>query len=134
MLIVIPTYRRLDCLRWTLLSLMQAKLPPIRNERFLICIANNHPGSQDQTHAVVNEIRTQFAHLPWDWQFLNREHTLPPIDNWYSAIQDIAEKDEVVFLQGDDDLFTYWSIADRYVECVQSGADLLLTRSLYGLF
>lgn len=133
MLVVIPTYRRLDCLRWTLLSLMQAELPATRNERYLVCIANNYPDSRDQTHVIIDEVRTQFTHLPWEWRFLDREETLPPVDNWYSAIQDIAQQDEVVFLQGDDDLFTPWSIVDRYIECLQSGADLLLTHSLSGL-
>ncbi|MBX7234903.1 MAG: hypothetical protein K1X65_10990 [Caldilineales bacterium] len=112
---------------------MLAELPSSRKERLLVCIANNHPGSRDKTHMVVDEVKARFAYLPWEWHFLDRKETLPPIDSWYSAIRDVAEKDEVILLQGDDDLFTPWSVTVRYSECSQSGADLLLSRSLHGL-
>lgn len=133
MLVVIPTYKRLQSLRWTLLSLMQCEIPMVDSERLLICIANNSPDTLRKTHKIVDQVREDFKHLRWQWMFLDRRVTLPPIENWYSAISDLALNNEVVFLHGDDDLFLPWSLTSRFNAILEQDADLLLSKSIHGL-
>jgi hypothetical protein len=71
--------------------------------------------------------------LPWEWLVIDRERTLDPIENWYSAIGAVARENEVVFLHGDDDLFTPWGLIERYERLTASESDMLLSRSSYGL-
>lgn len=132
MLVVIPTFNRVDRLRWTLISLMQAELPKCF-ERFLICIANNHPETKESVHELVNEMRLQTENRRWIWYVLDRVKALNPIDNWYSAITSMADEGEVIFLHGDDDIFLPWSIVDRYKVITESAGDMLLSQSGSGL-
>lgn len=111
---------------------MQAKLPET-SERFIICLANNNPSTQIRVHRLSEEIKSQSAFKPWQWCFLDREKTLYPVENWYSAIISLADENEVVFLNGDDDLFLLWSLVDRYKAITKSGADMLLSKSESGL-
>ena len=133
MLVVIPSYQRISSLKWVLSSLMQAKLPECP-ERFLICIANNAPSTQSQLHQLLDEFRSHYPESPWQWHVLDRDKTLYPIDNWYSAIQDVAEEGEVVFLHGDDDLFLPWACIDRYQAITATNADMLMTESVHRIF
>lgn len=132
MLVVIPTFNRIDQLRWVLLSLIQAELPDA-SERFLICVANNHPPSQINVNKVLEEIKSKSDCNLWQWCLLNREKTLYPAENCYSAIIGLVDKNEVVFLHGDDDLFLPWSFSDRYKAITESSADMLLSESEHRL-
>lgn len=133
MLVVIPSYKRTDRLRWTLLSLMQAELPT--DSRRVLCVANNDPNSRVALQDLASELKAHSASAGlWEWRLLNRERTLPPIENWYSAITEMAEENEVVFLHGDDDLFLPWGLIDRHRAIVSSNADMLLSDSAHGLW
>lgn len=79
MLVVIPTFNRVDRLRWTLLSLMQAELPDC-SERFLVCLANNHPATEARVHVLIAEVKSQNERAPWEWCLFNWEKTANSID------------------------------------------------------
>lgn len=132
MLIVIPTFNRLGRLEWTLRSLLQAKMPP--DDAVRICIANNAPGTAAQVAEVVERASKRPGAAAAEWIFLNREQTLAPVKNWYSAIEQIAREGEVVFLHGDDDLFLFNGVVARQAAAVSSGADMLMSRSLHSLY
>ncbi|MHB0995544.1 MAG: glycosyltransferase family A protein [Elusimicrobiales bacterium] len=132
MLFVIPTFNRLGRLEWTLRSLLQAKMPA--GEPLRVCIANNAPGTASAVAEVVERAKAQPGAARAEWTFLNREKTLPPVENWYSAIKSQAKEGEVVFLHGDDDLLLPGGAAARQAAAASAGADMLMSRSLHSLY
>lgn len=123
MLVVIPTYRRNECLRWVLKSLVQCTTAGITEPVRVLVVANYPPAS-----AEVEAIARPFFELAdFQWYLLKRERTLDPVDNWYSAIRDHATEGEVVLLHGDDDLFLPWSLEARWKMLHEAKADFLLT-------
>lgn len=133
MLIVIPTYKRIDSLHWVLLSLLQADVPNIE-EDLTICLVNNYPPFRQKIEALVSEIIAQHKHSQvWQWKFIHRDKTIPAIENWYSDISKIAKEGEVIFLHGDDDLFMPYGVSSRYEAIVSKSADMLLSQTDHGL-
>ncbi|MBT9169365.1 MAG: hypothetical protein DDT19_02724 [Syntrophomonadaceae bacterium] len=133
MLFVIPTYKRIDRLKWTLLSILQAECA--RSSRVLrLCIVNNHPPSAENLNRLMQDIKTQYPeHKAIEWLVVHRKRTLDPVANWYSAIEEMAEPDETVFLHGDDDLLMPWGVEERARAAIETEADMLLSRSMHGL-
>jgi hypothetical protein len=130
MLVVIPTYRRTATLKWVLQSLVQCWTESIP-ESIRVLVVNNYPPAKEEITAIVST----FSHEKrFEWNILHREKTLPPVENWYSAIFENAEPDEVVFINSDDDLFLPWSLANRYSEIQRLRADCLLAQVDSGLF
>lgn len=130
MLIVIPTYKRNACLRWVLQSLVQCRTKNI-DEPIRVVVVNNYPPAKDEINAIVGE----FSHNNrFIWDVLYREKTLPPVENWYSAIFEYALLDEVVLINSDDDLFFPWSLEVRFKEIDLTQADMLLARIDTGLY
>ncbi len=124
MLVVIPTFRRNECLGWVLQSLVQCRTGVIE-EVIRVLVVNNYPPAAKE----VSNIVARFAsHDQFSWEVLYRERTLEPVENWYSAISDNAGDDEVVFLHSDDDIFLPWSLQTRYTEIVRHQADMLLAQ------
>lgn len=130
MLIVIPTYKRNACLKWVLKSLIQCRTENI-TEPIRVVVVNNYPPARDEIRTIVCEFSRDKRFL---WDVLYRESTLPPIENWYSAIFELALPDEVVLLHGDDDLFLPWSIEKKFAEACRLNVDLLLSQIGLGLF
>lgn len=130
MLVVIPTFRRSATLRLVLQSLVQCRTAGIA-ETIRVLVVNNYPPAREQVSALVAE----FSHEKrFEWDILNREKTIPPVENWYSAIFQEALPNEVVFINSDDDLFFPWSLENRFAEIERLGADLLLAQIDSGLF
>jgi len=125
MLIVIPTYKRNHSLNWVLQSLVQCRTESI-DEPIRVLIVNNYPPAKDEIKTIVGEFT---HHKQFEWDALCREKTLPPVENWYSAILQKALPDEVVLLHGDDDILCPWGIEERYHAITCSDVDILLTRS-----
>ena len=123
MLIVIPTFRRNECLRWVLQSLVQCSTTDI-SEVVRVVVVANYPSALAEVKAIV---RPFFNYTNFHWRLLEREETLDPIDNWYSAIRDHAMEGETVLLHGDDDLFFPWSLKLRWKLMNEASADFLLT-------
>lgn len=132
MLFVIPTFNRLGRLEWTLRSLLQARMP--QGDPLRVCIANNAPGTAGQVADVVEKARAMPGAASAEWTYLNRGTTLPPVKNWYSAIEEQSREGETVFLHGDDDLLLAGGVAARRDAAVSSGADILMSRSLHSLY
>ena len=132
MLVVLPTYRRLEWLRYALHSLFRSELPS--GERPRLCLVSNYPPKHDQVADLVESAQREFDQKQcWHVDLVRRPKTLDAIENWYSAIREHAKPDEMVVLNGDDDLFTPWGLVHRHHALQASGADMLLTRSCYGL-
>lgn len=128
MLFVIPTFNRMEKLRWTLLSLLQP-LPAGTGIR--ICIANNSPETAAQVEKVVRDLKTgEAAQKTGEWIILHRRPALEPVKNWYSAIADHAEKDETVFLHSDDDLLFPRGVSARHEAITGCKADMLLSKTV----
>ena len=125
LLIVIPTYRRNATLKWVLQSLVQCRTKSIR-EPIRVLIVNNYPSAGKEIASIVSEF---ISEKRFEWNIIYREKTLPPVENWYSAICENALPDEVVFLHGDDDIFCPWSLEDRYEAICSTNADVLLSKS-----
>jgi hypothetical protein len=130
MLIVIPTYRRNATLKWVLQSLVQCRTESI-SEPIRVLVVNNYPPAREEITAIVSD----FSHEKrFEWDILYREKTLPPVENWYSAIFEKALPNEVVFINSDDDLFFPGSIESRFAEIERLGAEMLLAQIDSGLF
>jgi len=133
MLIVIPTFKRTESVRLVLRSLLCCELPP-GDEEFRVAVVNNFPPNKLEINKVVEEVWNSSAQsAKWKMILIHREKTLPLIENWYSAIHALAKENEIFILQGDDDLFTPWSLVSRYSAFLESKADAILTHSISGL-
>ena len=133
MLVVIPTYKRIESLKWVLLSLLQAEIPKTKYD-CCICLLNNYPPARQEIEELVCEIKASVDNSKlWIWKLVHREKTIPAIENWYSGIDEIAKDGEIVFLHGDDDLFLPWSLTSRCNAILDQDADLLLSKSIHGL-
>jgi hypothetical protein len=130
MLVVIPTYRRNECLRWVLQSLVQSSISGIP-EVIRILVVNNYPPAATEITKLVDEFRSNGK---FEWHILFRDRTLDPVDNWYSAIFDNAQEDEVVCINSDDDLLLPLSLKNRYDAIVTRGSDVVLGRMGKDLF
>jgi hypothetical protein len=124
MLVVLPTYKRLECLGLSLQSVFENEPVP---EAMRLVIANNYPPHR----AKVEEIVTSFTLHPnfekWQIIFHHWPATVPAVDNWYGTIAHYAHHNEVVLLHGDDDLLTPWSLHHRCEALQTTEADLLLS-------
>jgi hypothetical protein len=130
MLIVIPTYRRNAALKWVLQSVAQCHTDKIR-EPIRVLVVNNYPPARQEVERVVSE----FSHeRRIEWNVLCRQKTMPPVENWYSAIFDNALPNEIVYINGDDDLLMPWSLENRFAEIERLGSDMLLAQIDSGLF
>lgn len=126
MLIVIPTYRRTNCLHWVLQSLVQCEVESLR-ESVRVLVVNNYPQAVEE----VTSIFMRFSGIKgFSWKLKSRAVSLDPVENWYSAIRDEARDDEMVMLHGDDDLFLPWALVARHRLFHSSKADFLLTDSV----
>lgn len=128
MLVVLPSFRRLETLAWSLHSVLRAGLPG--NEPARLCVVSNYPPS----HAAVEELAAQAvqqhdAGRRWELSVLKRPQTLPPVENWYSAIRTQARPNETVFLHGDDDIMMPWGLEKRCQALARSGASILLSHA-----
>jgi glycosyltransferase involved in cell wall biosynthesis len=124
MLIVIPTYKRNDCLKWVLQSLIQCRTSNIP-EQIRVVVVNNYPPAASEIAEIVDHYKRDQRFF---WEILYRKKSLIPADNWYSAIFEKALEDEVVFINSDDDLFTPESLEIRYQEIIRNDGDLLLSK------
>jgi hypothetical protein len=130
MLIVIPTYRRNATLKWVLQSLVQCRTERIP-EPIRVLVVNNYPPAREEITTTVSDFSREKR---FEWEILYREKTLPPVENWYSAIFEKALPNEVVLINSDDDLFFPWSLENRFGEIGRLGAECLLAEIDTGLY
>lgn len=133
MLVIIPTFKRLESLKWVIISLLNAKLPLLKSKPRLV-VLNNYPPNSFAVEELVNKIFDEHSKSE-DWQLLfkHRQKTVPPVVNWYSAINEFAMSEEIVFLHGDDDLFLRNDLKERYEIIVQNKADIFVSNFHGGL-
>lgn len=123
MIVLIPSYKRIDILNIVIRSVLDCDTKGI-DERILILIANNFfPNKQ-----VIDSIASNFIFKNnFEYKIIHREKTIPAIENWFSAIFSTAKEDEVICLLGDDDILMPWGLANRYHQIRHSQADMLLS-------
>jgi len=133
MLVIIPTFKRLDSLKWVVKSLLRANLPDL-TEKPRLYLVNNFPPNNVLIKDFFNEIVDSYSGADrWHIGLLQRENTLLPIDNWYSAIHDLSKENEIVFLHGDDDLFCQNDLRDRYNALNNENGDIFISPFFDGL-
>jgi len=123
MLIVLPSYKRTECLPWVLKSIYRCDVSGIAEPKQVV-VVNNHPPSREIIDRIIGEFANNSAIV---CRARHRHETMPGIDSWFSAIAEFATENEVVFLLGDDDLMMPWGLKDRYREIVGNEADMLLS-------
>ena len=128
--VFIPCYKRLVSLKWVVISLFEA-LHDIENEA-KIFIVNNNPDDQDSVEHIINDVKINYDNKV-DILFIHREKSLPPAYSWYGAIVENAKEGDIIFIQGDDDLFLNDGIKYRVESINSSGADLLISNYIGGL-
>lgn len=126
MLVVLPTYRRLDQLEWSLRSVFEADVPMSESAR--LRVISNYPPGHDQVAVLLDTVRESCPRAEaWDVDLIRREKTLDPITNWYSAIAEHSHEGEIVFLHGDDDVMLPWGLIDRWDAMQHIDSSILLT-------
>lgn len=135
MLVIVPTYKRLEALNWVLISLVNSDLPKLDTKPRVVVI-NNYPLAKNDIGDIVERIKIEHREKAsqWDWAIISREKTLPPIENWYSDLDKLAKPSEIVFFLGDDDPLTKWSIKRRYETLTNNDADFIAGRLCSGLY
>jgi len=123
MLIIVPSYKRSECLYWVLKSIYQCEVSGI-DEAKRIVVVNNHPPSRE----IVDRIVGSFAsNTTITCRALHRKETIPATDNWFSAVSELAAEGEPVVFLGDDDLMLPWGLQSRIHEIREHQADMLLS-------
>jgi len=123
MLIIIPSYKRIEILKLVINSVIQSHSSRI-GEKIRIVVVNNYYNNKHAIDQIIEEIDLS---QQYNIYTLHREITLPGIDSWYSAIKKYAYQDEVIMLLGDDDLILPWGLYYRYSEVKRAEADMLLS-------
>jgi len=130
MLIVIPTYNRIESLKYVLQSIVQSDVCGV-SDSIRILIVNNYPPAAQDLKEMVDRF---LEHDHFEWKILYRRETLPPAKNWYSAVTEYARPNEVVMMNSDDDLVFPWSIKSRYLAAVGGNADMVLAGLSDGVY
>lgn len=135
MLILLPTYKRIESLLLVIESLYNAHLPVLKNNvRPRLVVLNNFPGNTNLIELLVEKAKNSNKFSKnWETIILSRSNTLPPVENWYSAVFDYAKLDEIVFFVGDDDPITKDSLVKRYEFLKKNNGTLILGRLVHGL-
>lgn len=135
MLVLLPTYKRIESFILVIESIYNADIPLLENnERPRLVVLNNYPGNINLIKLLVEKAENSInSSKNWETIILNRLNTLPPVENWYSAVFDYAKVDEIVFFVGDDDPITKESLAKRYELLNKYEGTLILGRLVHGL-
>ncbi|KHJ39126.1 hypothetical protein PBAC_07260 [Pedobacter glucosidilyticus] len=134
MLVIIPTYKRIDSLYWVLVSIMNCSLPMFKSKP-RIAIINNYPPNKLQIDLLINKIKINYeSNVNWEFIAVHRTNTLPPVENWYTAVFDLALEDEVVLFVGDDDPITKTSLSVRYNAIKETNSTMVFGKVIFGLF
>jgi hypothetical protein len=123
MIVLIPSYKRINVLRFVIQSVIDCDVADI-DERILIVIANNYFPNQHVIESIVSDFKFKNN---FKCAVIHRKKTLPAVENWFKAIFSIAEEEEVVCLLGDDDVLMPWGLKNRYHQIKKSQADMLLS-------
>ncbi|MBN8711268.1 MAG: hypothetical protein J0I10_17940 [Verrucomicrobia bacterium] len=125
MLVILPTFRRHEELALSVESVLRADVRKVENPR--LCVVSNHPPSHGKVKSIIDAAAARCPEADrWQIDFVYRELTLPPAENWYGAITDNAHEEEIVFLHGDDDIMLPWGLEVR-VRAMESHASEILT-------
>lgn len=131
MLVLIPTFKRLETLSLVIDSVLLSELPKLHSqERLKLIVVNNHPPSANEVCEIISKFKKEQSRINQRWaiESIHRPVTLAPVENWFSAVQELALKDEVVFFVGDDDPIPARSIRLRYEALFDNNATMVFGR------
>lgn len=136
MLVLLPTYKRLDSLKLVLDSILRCELPKLPNDEIArLVIINNYFPNKNKIEKLIDDIKlTNLEHTKWEIKILTRNVTLPPVENWYSAVFEMSKVNETIFFVCDDDLLTKDSIKKRYNALIENNATMVFGKLIFGLF
>lgn len=123
MIVLIPSYKRTDLLKFVIQSVLKCEVSSI-DERILILVVNNFFPNKQVVNDIVKDIKVCGG---FQCQVVHREIQMTPIESWYSALFSNAKKNEVVCLLGDDDIIMPWGLENRYHQIIAENADMLLS-------
>jgi hypothetical protein len=135
MLLLLPTYKRIDSLLLVIDSILKAELPDLpNNEKPRLIVLNNFPSNIQIINSYIEKIKVSIeASSNWEISVVNRLLTLPPVENWYSAVFENAKVDEIIFFVGDDDPIIKDSLKKRYEIIKNHDANFIFGRLVHGL-
>jgi hypothetical protein len=132
MLVVLPTYKRIDLLPFVIESILNSEIEGIA-EKLRLVVTNNYFPLKEQIEDIVLQFKSNLSiNSKWEISLLHHDPSIPAVDNWYGIILNFADDNEVVLLHGDDDVLHKSFLQKRYNLIKESGADLLLTKVYSG--
>lgn len=133
MLVIVPTYKKMNCIDLSILSILHSRKPqdkyPCR-----IAVINNYPPHKEQVEEIVAQVKKDYSLQGWSIDIIYRTETIPAADNWYSAVLESSYPDEVVLFAGDNDIYLPNGIIDRYNAILESDSDMLISMSSNSLY
>lgn len=130
--VFIPSYKRLYSLKYVVQSLFKAETP-IFVENYKLYMINNWPPNRNKIEALMAEMSEKYnIENKWDIEIISRDKTIEPAYSWYNAILENCNDNDIVFLSGDDDLFTQDSITTRVKILNENPNCPILISSFYG--
>lgn len=127
MLVVVPSYKRFETLRWSLISVFRSGAGIVEPKRLVL--VNNDPGTNSEAEKFLGEVmETESAAKDWETSFIGRVPAMIPALSWFGAIYDIAEDGEIAMIHGDDDICLPGSLAARASAIENSDSSFLVSR------
>lgn len=132
--VVVPTHRKPGPLAWTLTSILGQKLDPGVARRARVVVVNNDDQQTAPVERAVERAVSIAGHGPWEVRVVHRKPPMYPVYSWYEGIREFTDENDLVFLNGDDDIMLPGGIAARIRMIEQGSWDMLITAALTGLF
>jgi hypothetical protein len=130
--VFLPSYRRLDQLRWSILSVLRAG--EALNSELNLVVISNYPPVHVNVRSIIGSVLAESpSYRKWNIFVIEREVTIDPVDNWYGAIREHSQLGETIFLHGDDDVFLPHGISIRHQALLDSNAVLAISHNHSGL-
>jgi hypothetical protein len=136
MLVLLPTYKRLDSLKLVIDSILRCDLPILPDDEIArLVIINNYFPNKNKIEELIEIIKSSnLEYSKWEIEILTRNITLPPVENWYSAVFQMSKENEIIFFVCDDDLLTKDSLKVRYNALIENNATMVFGKLVFGLF
>ncbi len=127
MLVAVPSYKRFETLRWSLISVFKGRFDVSDSKRLVL--VNNDPGSNQDAETLLKEIVTsEPAAKDWETIFIGRNPTMTPAMSWFEALKAHANEGETTLIHGDDDICLPGSLEARARALLGSGCSFLISR------
>lgn len=123
MIILLPTYKRTQILSCVISSILNCDVVGI-DERILILVVNNNFNDR----SIINDIieNTQINY-PFSCKVIHQEKKMVAVESWFQVIFENAYENEIIVMNGDDDIVLPQKLIDAVYSFSSSGADMIVT-------